>query len=231
MVWMAQQTTTKTFYDYLSAFNIDRKTNIDMDGEASYPFLSPSNPTPFGSDPNAPRWYEGMIGPHSFGQGVSVTPIRMITSIAAIANDGRMMAPHIQKAVIQDGRIRYYNPKIVSTPIKPETAQTVTEMLANSLENEASDALVEGYRLAGKTGTAEIPSRQGYVTGQTNASFAGWGPVDDPKFVVYIWLEKPQSSIWSSVVVSPVFSEIVENLVILMDIPPDKIRMEMASSQ
>lgn len=231
LVWMAQQTTTKTFYDYLSAFNIDRKTNIDMDGEASYPFLSPSNPTPFGSDPNAPRWYEGMIGPHSFGQGVSVTPIRMITSIAAIANDGRMMAPHIQKAVIQDGRIRYYNPKIVSTPIKPETAQTVTEMLAISLENEASDALVEGYRLAGKTGTAEIPSRQGYVAGQTNASFAGWGPVDDPKFIVYIWLEKPQSSIWSSVVAAPVFSEIVENLVILMDIPPDKIRMEMASSQ
>lgn len=231
LVWMAQQTTTKTFYDYLSAFNIDRKTNIDMDGEASYPFLSPSNPTPFGSDPNAPRWYEGMIGPHSFGQGVSVTPIRMISSIAALANDGRMMAPHIQKAVVQDGRIRYYNPKIVSTPIKPETAHTITEMLANSLENEASDALVEGYRLAGKTGTAEIPSPQGYVAGQTNASFVGWGPVDDPKFIVYIWLEKPQSSIWSSVVVAPVFSEIVENLVILMDIPPDKIRMEMASSQ
>ncbi|ESP62966.1 Cell division protein FtsI (Peptidoglycan synthetase) [Smithella sp. ME-1] len=231
LVWMAQQTTTKTFYEYLSAFNIDRKTNIDMEGEASFPFLSPSNPTPFGSDPNAPRWYEGMIGPHSFGQGVSVTPIRMITSIAAIANDGRMMAPHIQKAVVQDGRIRYYNPKIVSTPIKPETAHTITEMLAVSLEKEASDALVEGYRLAGKTGTAEIPSRQGYVAGQTNASFVGWGPVDDPKFIVYIWLEKPQSSIWSSVVVSPVFSEIVENLVILMDIPPDKIRMEMASSQ
>lgn len=231
LVWMAQQTTTKTFYEYLSAFNIDRKTNIDMDGEASFPFLSPSNPTPFGSDPNAPRWYEGMIGPHSFGQGVSVTPIRMISSIAALANDGRMMAPHIQKAVVQDGRIRYYNPKIVSTPIKPETAHTITEMLAVSLENEASDALVEGYRLAGKTGTAEIPSPQGYVAGQTNASFVGWGPVDDPKFIVYIWLEKPQSSIWSSVVAAPVFREIVENLVILMDIPPDKIRMEMASSQ
>ena len=231
LVWMAQETTTKTFYEYMNAFNIDRKTNIDMDGEASYPFLSPSNPTPFGSDPNAPRWYEGMIGPHSFGQGVSVTPIRMITSIAAMANDGRMMAPHIQKAIVQDGRIRYYNPKIVSTPIKPETAHTVTEMLANSLENEASAALVDGYRVAGKTGTAEIPTRQGYVTGQTNASFAGWGPVDDPKFIVYIWLEKPQSNIWSSVVTAPVFSEIVENLVILMDIPPDNIRNQIASNQ
>ncbi|MDO9088112.1 MAG: penicillin-binding protein 2 [Anaerolineaceae bacterium] len=231
LVWMAQETTVKTFYEYLTAFNIDRKTNIDMDGETSYPFLSPSNPTPFGSDPNAPRWYEGMIGPHSFGQGVSVTPIRMITSISALANDGRMMAPHIQKAVVQDGRIRYYNPKIVSTPIKPETAQTVTEMLANSLELESSDAYVEGYRMAGKTGTAEIASRTGYLKGVTNASFVGWGPIDDPQFIIYIWLEKPKTSIWSSVVAAPVFKEIVENLVILMDIPPDHIRLEMASTQ
>jgi cell division protein FtsI/penicillin-binding protein 2 len=226
---MAQQTTVKTFYEYLTAFNIDRKTNIDMDGETSYPFLSPSNPTPFGSDPNAPRWYEGMIGPHSFGQGVSVTPIRMITSISALANDGRMMAPHIQKAVVQDGRIRYYNPKIVSTPIKPETAHKITEMLANSLELESSDAYVDGYRMAGKTGTAEIAGRLGYLKGVTNASFVGWGPIDDPQFIIYIWLEKPKTSIWSSVVAAPVFKEIVENLVILMDIPPDNIRLEMAS--
>lgn len=227
LVWMAQETTTKTFYEYLSAFNIDRKTNIDMDGEAIYPFLSPSNPTPFGSDPNAPKWYEGMIAPHSFGQGVSVTPIRMITSIAAVANDGRMMAPHIQKAIVQDDRIRYYNPKIVSTPIKAETAQTITEMLANSLENESSDASVEGYRVAGKTGTAQIAGPTGYLDNITNASFVGWGPIDDPKFIVYIWLEKPQTNIWSSVVAAPVFKEIVENLVILMDIPPDNVRNEL----
>lgn len=231
LVWMAQQTTTKTFYEYMTAFNIDRKTNIDMDGEASYPFLSPSNPTPFGSDPNAPKWYEGMIAPHSFGQGVSVTPIRMITSMAAVANDGRMMSPHIQKAIVQDNRIRYYNPKVVSTPIKPETAATITEMLANSLENESSDALVEGYRVSGKTGTAQIASTKGYLPNVTNASFVGWGPSDDPQFILYIWLEKPQSSSWASVVVAPVFREIVENLVILMDIPPDQIRKEMAASQ
>ncbi len=228
LVWMAQQTTTKTFYEYLTAFNIDRKTNIDMDGEAIYPFLSPSNPTPFGSDPNAPKWYEGMIAPHSFGQGVSVTPIRMITSIAAVANDGRMMAPHIQKAIVQDDRIRHYNPKIVSTPIKAETAHTITEMLANSLENESSDASVDGYRVAGKTGTAQIAGPLGYLDNVTNASFVGWGPLDDPKFIVYIWLEKPQTNIWSSVVAAPVFKEIVENLVILMDIPPDNVRGELA---
>ena len=227
LVWVAKQMGTNDFYNYLSAFNIDRKTNIDLDGETTFPLLTPKNPTPFGSDPNLPRWYEGMMGPQAFGQGVAVTPIRMITSIAALANDGRMMAPHVQRAIVQDGRIRYYNPKIVATPIKPETAHTITNLLTVSLEKESSTALIDGYRVAGKTGTAEIPTKQGYTSGLTNASFVGWGPSDDPKFIVYIWLEKPTSSIWSSLVTAPVFSEVVQNLVILMDIPPDAVRAEM----
>lgn len=229
LVWTAKQMGTETFYNYMSAFNIGRETNVDLDGEVTYPFLSPSNPTPFGSNPDLPRWYDGMMGPQSFGQGVAVTPIRMITSAAALANDGRMMAPHIQKAILQDGRIRYYTPKIVSTPIKPQTAETITNMLSVSLEEESSGALVDGYRVSGKTGTAEIPTRQGYTSGLTNASFVGWGPSDDPQFIVYIWLEKPTSSIWSSLVTAPVFREIVENLVIIMNIPPDTVRQEMVN--
>ncbi|OJX47271.1 MAG: hypothetical protein BGO78_17540 [Chloroflexi bacterium 44-23] len=229
MVWLAKEMGTETFYNYLSAFNIGKETNIDLSGEVTFPFLSPSNPTPFGSDPNLPRWYDGMMGPQAFGQGVAVTPIRMITSASALANQGRMMAPHIQKAILQDGRIRYYNPKIVSTPIKPQTAKTLTDMLTVSLEEESSTALVNGYSVAGKTGTAEIPTRKGYTSGLTNASFVGWGPSDDPQFIVYIWLEKPTSSIWSSLVTAPIFREIVENLVIIMNIPPDSVRMEYAS--
>ena len=97
-------------------------------------------------------------------------------------------------------------------------------MLAVSLEEEASDALVEGYRVAGKTGTAEIPGPNGYVSNLTNASFVGWGPADDPKFVVYIWLEKPKSSVWGSIVAAPVFSQVVQSLVVSMNIPPDTIR-------
>ena len=84
-------------------------------------------------------------------------------------------------------------------------------MLAISLEEESSVALVEGYRVAGKTGTAEISGPDGYTTSLTNASFVGWGPVDDPRFIVYIWLEKPTSSPWGSVVAAPVFSEVVRN--------------------
>ena len=96
-------------------------------------------------------------------------------------------------------------------PIKPETAQTLSEMLAVSLETESSDALVEGYRVAGKTGTAEIPTPLGYTTNATNASFVGWGPVDDPQFLVYVWLEKPSTSPWGSVVAAPVFRRRLKN--------------------
>ncbi len=101
-------------------------------------------------------------------------------------------------------------------------------MLANSLENEASNALVEGYRVSGKTGTAEIPGPRGYESSVTNASFVGWGPSDDPKFIVYIWLEKPTSSPWGSVVAAPVFSEAVSELTVLMKLPPDSVRQQMA---
>ena len=104
-----------------------------------------------------------------------------------------------------------------------ETAHTLTELLARSLEGESSDALIDGYRVAGKTGTAEIATPTGYSTSETNASFVGWGPVDNPRFLVYVWLEKPQSSPWGSIVAAPVFADMVERLVVLMDIPPDEV--------
>jgi cell division protein FtsI/penicillin-binding protein 2 len=138
-----------------------------------------------------------------------------------------MMAIHVVRSMIIDGK-RYDTPiQQVSTPIQVKAAREMTNMLAISLEEEASDALVEGYRVAGKTGTAEIPTPYGYTSSETNASFVGWGPADDPQFLVYIWLEKPTSSRWGSIVAAPVFSEVVKNLVVLMDIPPDDVRLQM----
>ncbi|MDO9130523.1 MAG: penicillin-binding transpeptidase domain-containing protein, partial [Anaerolineales bacterium] len=88
--------------------------------------------------------------------------------------------------------------------------------------------LLPGYRLAGKTGTAEIPTTGGYLDNVTNASFIGWGPLDDPKFMVYVWLEKPKTSIWGSEVAAPVFKQVVERLVVLLGIPPDNVRLQLA---
>jgi len=203
------------FYDYIDAFGIGHRTNIDLAGEAIFPVRM--NLDKVTSD----------LGANAFGQGISVTPIQMVMAISAVANDGKMMAPHVMKAFIKDNQQVNINPVLVNTPISADTAETLTEMLAISLEKESSDALVEGYRVAGKTGTAEIVENGEYSYTEYNASFVGWGPADDPRFLVYIWLERPRSAIWGSVVAAPVFSEVVQDLVILMDLPPDEIRWEL----
>jgi len=167
------------------------------------------------------------LATNSFGQGIAVTPIQMVAAVSAVANEGKMMLPHVVKSVVDQGQQYNVNPQVVNSPISAETAETMTQMLTFTLEEEASGALVEGYSIAGKTGTGDIPTEFGYTSELTNASFVGWGPSDDPKFVVYVWIEKPTISRWGSVVAAPVFRDVVEQLVVLMKIPPDDIRLRL----
>jgi cell division protein FtsI/penicillin-binding protein 2 len=215
--WVATQLGTTKFYEYLDRFGIGHRTNIDLAGEEVYPLSEPGDPT----------WYEVNLATNSFGQGVAVTPIQMLMGASAIANDGKMVAPHVLKAYIQDGKQYNTNTQIVGMPITADTAHTLTNMLVTSLKQESSDALVDGYSVAGKTGTAEIPVNGEYSSSQTNASFIGWGPSDDPQFMVYVWLEKPATNIWGSVVAAPVFRDEVKQLVVLMNIPPDSVRLNL----
>lgn len=217
LAWVATQLGPTNFYEYLNRFGIGHRTNIDLAGEEVYPL----------SVPGDPMWYQVNLATNSFGQGVAVTPIQMVMAVSALANNGKMVAPHVLKSYMQNGQQFDTTAQVVGMPIKAKSALTITEMLATSLEEEASTALVEGYRVAGKTGTAEIAVNGQYSSNATNASFVGWGPVDDPQFLVYIWLEKPASSIWGSVVAAPVFADEVKQLVVLMGIPPDDIRLSM----
>ncbi len=152
----------------------------------------------------------------------------MVKAISAVANKGEMVAPRIIHSIVDDG-YRYTPPKtVVGHPITAETAQTLTDMLQESLQNESSLALVPGYSLAGKTGTAEIyVPGQGYKSTATNTSFVGWGPTDDPQFLVYVWISKPSASIWGSEIAAPVFRKVVEKLVIHLGIPPDAVRVAL----
>ena len=216
--WIATQTTTDTFYNYMKRFGLGHITGIDMANETSGRLKLPGDTD----------WYPVDLGTNAFGQGLAVTPIQMIMAASSIANQGKMVQPHILKATIENGVVQNKTVEIVGNPISAQTAKEVNQILVNSLENEASTALVPGYTVAGKTGTAQIPVFGGYDPYQTNASFIGWGPADDPRFMVYIWLEKPKSSTWSSEVAAPVFSEIVQKLVVLMGIPPDQVRAQLA---
>jgi cell division protein FtsI/penicillin-binding protein 2 len=220
LAWVATQLGPNDFYRYLQAFGIGHLTGVDLSGEAVGRLKVPGD-----ND-----WYAADLGTNSFGQGVAATPIQMATAVSAIANEGVMMAPQIVRSVVNGGYQHNIEQRMIGMPIKAETAKTLTQMLAVSLETESSDALVEGYRVAGKTGTAEIPTPFGYTSNATNASFVGWGPVDDPQFLVYVWLEKPQSSPWGSVVAAPIFRRAVEKLVVLLNIPPDDVRRRLTST-
>lgn len=217
--WVASQLGVGDFYRYLQDFGIGHLTGIDLAGESPGRLKLPGDED----------WYEAELGTNSFGQGVAVTPVQMAMGVSAIANEGIMVSPHMVRSIVKDGAQFNPTPAIAGNPITAETAHTLTNMLASSLESESSDALITGYRVAGKTGTAEIPSLAGYSSSLTNASFVGWGPVDDPEFLVFVWLEKPTSSPWGSVVAAPVFRDVVERIVVLMDIPPDDVRHRLGS--
>lgn len=218
LAWVAVQIGHANFYRYMQAFGIGRMTGVDLAGEMQGRLKMPGDGD----------WSEGELALNAFGQGVSVTPLQIAVAISALANEGKIMVPHIVRAVIGDGYQRYIEPTLAGVPISAQTARLMSELLARSLEKESSIALVSGYRVAGKTGTAEIPTLQGYSSYETNASFVGWVPVDEPRFLVYIWLEKPSASPWGSIVAAPVFREVVEKLVVLLNIPPDAIRNKLS---
>jgi len=219
LAWVATQIGANDFYRYMQAFGIGHLSGMDLAGE---------NPGRL-KIPGDNDWYAADLGTNAFGQGVAATPLQMAVGISAIANQGKIMAPHVVRSVVNGGFQHDIEQHVVGMPVKAETAQILTEMLARSLETESSDALVTGYRVAGKTGTAEIPTPFGYTSNATNASFVGWGPVDDPRFLVYVWLEKPQTAPWGSVVAAPVFRRAVEELVMLLNLPPDDVRHRLES--
>lgn len=219
MAWISTQMGPQAFYGYMERFGLGRRTGVDLAGEAMGRLKTPGD-----SD-----WYNVDLGTNAFGQGVTVTPLQMLMAASALANDGKMVTPHVLFSMLRDGHQYNVPSQYGGSPISAQTANMLSEMLANSLEAEASGALLPGYRMAGKSGTAQIPTEYGYDPSSTNVSFIGWGPVDDPQFMIYVWLQQPTSSIWSSETAAPTFSKVAEQTVILLNIPPDNVRFQIAS--
>ncbi len=209
------------FYAGLEAFGLGERTGIDLAGEAPGSLKKPGNAD----------WFESDLATNAYGQGLAATPLQMITAMAAIANDGLLLQPHmVAQRVDVRGQVTTLEPSVVGRAISPETARALREMLATALEREASAALVPGYRIAGKTGTAQIPIPGGYDPSGTIASFVGFGPLDDPRFIALIKLDRPTSSEWGSQTAAPIFSQLVSRLVVLLEIPPDAVRQAIADS-
>ncbi len=215
MAYITDLVGAEKFYQYLDAFHLGKPTNIELAQEDYYPVQKPGSSL----------WSQISLSTNSFGQGLMATPIQMVSAISALANDGVMMQPHIVREIRYNGHVEKITPTEIGRPISAETARTVTEMLATSIEIEASDAQVDGIRIAGKTGTGEIAVEGlGYVLNTTNASFVGWGPADDPQFIAYVWLQEPSFSIWGSEVSAPLFAEIIDLVAPYMRLPDDRTR-------
>lgn len=206
-----------SFYGKLRDFGMGRPTGIDLQGEAPGTMYVPGDED----------YSDSQLLTNSFGQGIAVTPLQMLTAISAIANDGLMMQPHVFRELIDDGRRQASEPSTLGRPISQETARIVTQMMVDVV-NQGLDgnASVPGYTIAGKTGTAQIPSPVGYEANASIASFVGFFPADDPQVSVLIKLDRP-AGYWGSQVAAPVFQRMAERLAILMKIPPDDIRLAL----
>ncbi|MBN1656748.1 MAG: penicillin-binding protein 2 [Anaerolineae bacterium] len=212
-----------TFYTYLRRFGFGTITGVDLASEGPGMVKQPGDS----------NWFPSDLGTNSFGQGIAVTPIQMITAVAAVANDGLLMKPYVVDqflTVDEDGQAKWVQvePMMVRRAISQGTAEALTNMLVRVIEEGATKAQVPGYTVAGKTGTAQIPTAYGYDPNGTIGSFVGFAPADDPRFIILIKLDRPTSSQWGSQTAAPTFQAIASRLLIYMQVPPDEIRAVMA---
>ncbi len=222
LAWVAVDRVGKEpFYDYLQAFGFGQNTGIDLGGEAPG----------FYNRPGEDMWSYSDFASQSFGQAIYVTPVQMVAAASAIANGGYLVTPHVLRYDVVGGRAYGYQPQAQRQVISADASRAMRKMLEESLQGESSAALVPGYSVAGKTGTAEISlGAQGYVTSETNASFVGWFPAEKPQYLIYVWLERPKSSKWASIVAAPVFAKMVQRVAALEHVPPDAVREQLENT-
>jgi cell division protein FtsI/penicillin-binding protein 2 len=208
------------FYNRMLKFGMGRLTGVNLEGEATGTMHIPGD-----SD-----WSESNLGTNAFGQGLAATPLQMITAISAIANDGLMMQPNIVQKIVTGDQTIPAQPIALGRPITAETAHIVRDMMIAVVRDGLdSDAQLAGYTVAGKTGTAEIPTPVGYRSDAWIMTFVGFLPADDPQVIVLIKLDEPTTGRWASQVVAPIFRRLAERLVVLMEIPSDDVRLALTA--
>ncbi len=184
----------KLFYNELRRFGFGAPTGIELDNELP------------GELRHWREWSDALLATAAYGQGVSATPLQVITAFAAIANGGKLMKPTVIDEIRNsDGTVDKVLPRAVEQVIKPETAATMTAMLV------------------GKTGTSQIAGPGGRYeegTGSTTATYAGYAPADDPKFVILVKFDRPKKEVFGSYSAAPVFGEITRFMLEYYGLPP-----------
>jgi cell division protein FtsI/penicillin-binding protein 2 len=214
---IAEELGPEEFYRYVRLFGFGEATNVDLSGEINGLIKTPSDP----------NWSEADLGTNSFGQGLACTPLQMLNATAAIANGGRLVQPYIVQTRVAEGQAQVTEPIVTRQVIRPETSEAMATMMAEVVGTSASLAGVDGYAVAGKSGTAQIPSPEGYVQEETIVSFVGFAPADDPKFVLLVKMDRPdpEINVWAGQTAAPVFGRIAERLLDHFSVPPDDLRL------
>lgn len=209
-------------YPKLREFGIGSPTGVDLEGESPGILVEPGDP----------NWSEAQFLNNSYGQGVSVTPLQLLTAVNAIANDGLIMQPHIVKARLDGDQVVKTQPAAIHRPISEETAHKARDIMVRVLrESKEIEFELPGYTVAGKTGTAEIPAPYGYepfAPGNSIASFIAFLPANDPVVSILIKLDRPYGY-WGSLTAAPLGAELLKRLVVLMEIPPDDVRYQLVA--
>ena len=209
------------FRSYLTKFGLDKKTGIELPNEAAG---------------KIPFKYPIQKATTAFGQGVAITPIEQIQAATAVANDGKMMKPHIIEKIVNHDTgeiIKQTEPEVAGTPISAGTAKKVRDILetvVTSPKGTGGRFKIDGYDVAGKTGTAQIPGPDGkYLTGASNYvfSFTGMAPKDNPKLLVYVAVQQPTKNIESysqgAIPVSMIFDPVMKNSLQYLNVSPSKM--------
>lgn len=208
------------YYKYLNKFGFGKKTGIGLPGESSGLLAAPR------------KWGPIELATISFGQGISVTSLQLVTALSAIANGGYLMKPYvIEKIVGPDGNVIEQNsPEVVTRVISYDTSYQMKQIMQGVVENgTGKKAQIPGFSVAGKTGTAQIPNPKsgGYYSGRYITSFIGFAPVEDPEIVMVVVVEAPRRKTHGGSVAAPIFKQIAEKVLFHMGVSPKKVLVGM----
>ncbi len=199
------------YYEHLLKFGFGGRPGIDLVGESG------------GILADAKDWAPINTATISFGQGVAVTPVQLISGMQSVVNGGVRMKPRVVKAITDhEGNIvERFEPEVLGQTISPESSRKMLEILENVCENGTGKrARIPGYRVGGKTGTAQLVENGVYAPGDYIASFLGVAPIDDPRIVVLVKIEKPHPY-WGGLVAGPVFKRVAEPALWKLGVKPD----------
>jgi len=210
-VWLSDLIGANRFYDYLDRFGIGSPTHVGLAGEAEGMFRTPADD----------GWYPVDLATNSYGQGLAATPLQILAAVNAFANGGKLMRPFIVSQVVDRDGVRTFEPVMVRQVISPETAETVGHLMFEVVEGvEWHGARVDGYHVAGKTGTTLVSIPTGYDLDSTIASFAGFLPYETPRVSVLIKIDQPSGGVnLGGQVAAPVFSQVADEIMEYLNVP------------